>query len=235
MLDNWGKTIVAALAVMTVMIAVIEFYGGPELQRWTKQKLEDWWLRLSEITIPNVGLAEATFALVAISSLFGRSAFTSRRWLASLAIAAIVTLFVSIVLPLTFTPSPVFWRSAASLLLTLVIANWASLSITHFLLRFSITRLKHSRVGPLAFLGVLVINVLVSLTLIQFTLVLHAATSTVFVFPLSDVQARVGGSLRDLEQMFDFVTFLTEVPNFLFFESPLLIWRLPFSFRRLTF
>jgi hypothetical protein len=73
MLEEWGRYIVWALGACTGLIAIAEFYGGKELRDWVKARLEDWWLRLSYLRIPNVGLAEAKFASASIQKLFGKT------------------------------------------------------------------------------------------------------------------------------------------------------------------
>jgi hypothetical protein len=53
----------------TTLIAVAEFYGRQELQQRLKAKLEDWWLRLAYIKVPNSGLAEAVFTAQVFESI----------------------------------------------------------------------------------------------------------------------------------------------------------------------
>lgn len=89
MLEEWGNTIVWALGACTTIIAFAEFYGGKELQQWIKVKLEDWWLRLSYIRMPNVGLAEAVFTERILRTLLGKT-FSMRRLLASSAFAVLL-------------------------------------------------------------------------------------------------------------------------------------------------
>ena len=91
MLEDWGNYIVCALLTCASLLVIIEWYGGKELCVWLKDNLEDWWLRLSYIGLPDLAQAEASFAL----HFFGRYLGKNKSWLRlfhSLGFAALFSL-----------------------------------------------------------------------------------------------------------------------------------------------
>jgi len=57
---------------------VVDFYIGKPGQRRVKDRLEMWWLRLSDVRWGNFGRGEALFAVQVMDRIFG-SEF-SRHW-----------------------------------------------------------------------------------------------------------------------------------------------------------
>jgi len=78
---QWINAIVTALGICTVAIGVVEFLGGKELNKRIRGELESWWIRLSYLKWPGLGLAEAKFSLRVFERVAG-STFSIRRLLA---------------------------------------------------------------------------------------------------------------------------------------------------------
>lgn len=79
MLAEWGNRLIIALSLLTFLAYLIEFWGGPKQKALTKAVLEDWWLRLDQVTAPSFGYKEATFTFTVLQNVFGKSAFSGRR------------------------------------------------------------------------------------------------------------------------------------------------------------
>jgi hypothetical protein len=171
MFETWSSTIVVALTACTAVIAMAEFYGGAELQLKIKKVLEDWWLRIAELRLPNVGQAEAHFALRIMQRLFGSWAFGIRRFTASAALVLIVGGALVLAEP-GITEN--LLQSFTLHFPYAVTITWMSISLTYFVLDYSISRFSRSRFSSLKFLLALFASVLLSFLIYPIILTTNA-------------------------------------------------------------
>lgn len=154
--------IVAAFAVCTTVTALAEFYGGKSLQKKIKSKLEDWWLRLSDIRSPNVGLVEASFSDRLLSVLLGGT----KSWRLGVVSVVITCATASTILP---PPWEMFGRypiHASNIFIPVVLylspLVGLSLTITHSIIVRSMTWFAARKYGSLWFLLTLIGAMLLS-------------------------------------------------------------------------
>jgi hypothetical protein len=75
-LGFWDRTL-ATIAVCGAVGAFIDFYIGKPGQRRVGDRLEMWWLRLSDVCWGNFGRGEALFAVQVMDRIFGRRIFAA--------------------------------------------------------------------------------------------------------------------------------------------------------------
>jgi len=141
-----------------------EFYGGKELNKKIRAKLEEWWIRLSYVTWPTVGLAEARFSLAVLERLVGAT-ISVRRVIA----IAVVLLAYNFYLFYYLDASDSFVEEVLDHPLEFVLHQgilgaqvFISLWVTHRILVVSINRLEGRKYSSLYFLLVLVATISVS-------------------------------------------------------------------------
>ena len=84
-LANWGRklniaTIFSTIATCAGIGALIDFYIGKDGQKKTKLYLEEWWYRLSYMSLTFIGKEELKNTIAILDALFGVPFFSRRRW-----------------------------------------------------------------------------------------------------------------------------------------------------------
>jgi hypothetical protein len=89
-LGFWERALTIIAVCGLVGGALIDFYIGKPGQRRVRDRLETWWLRLSDVRWGNFGREEALFAVEVMDRLFGRRLFSFRRMLVVVLTSAFV-------------------------------------------------------------------------------------------------------------------------------------------------
>ena len=151
---------VTLLSLSTTVIAIAEFYGGKELQRWIKGKLEGWWIKLSYIRTPNIGEAEASFTLSALQKSMGRNL----SWRRLLAIVLLTLAFYAAAIVWKKHQLGLDWPAYLGILQLqidnflivtvplVVVATYLSVAISYAVLERSLRWFSGKRLGSLYFL-----------------------------------------------------------------------------------
>lgn len=89
-----GKAL-SVVAIFGGVGAIMDFWIGREGQKRVRNRIEDWWLRMSYINLRSFGREESLFAVEVIDRLFGRKFFSERR-LVSVSIVVSVAIIASL-------------------------------------------------------------------------------------------------------------------------------------------
>jgi hypothetical protein len=150
-LDGFG----IALLILVVALAVIDFLMGKPGRQKLQSILESWWLKLSYIRLPTLGLSEAQSFVEFIDRVFGRRLLSRHRLVST---AVLVTILVSIAYLILetsqVTSGPPRWPFAAEYMRWpfQVILAMVSISITRALVTTCLRAVKGYRWGTPIFL-----------------------------------------------------------------------------------
>lgn len=182
--STWHGLLFVALTASTIVILIVDFYGGQRLKDYVNEKLFGWWERVDKIWAPKIGQAEADFALRTTRTIFGRWPFSLKRLVTCGIVTAIFLLLAFSVdgialiwecsrdlrcyshfsqVEATYLGTVWFYAKSETVLLFALV--WTSLAITECVLIIALRRFGALSNSTVEFLLTLFLSVILSVVL----------------------------------------------------------------------